>query len=253
MFAVYAGIPVTGVRLAVYQASACPTAGSFPTPIGCATITGNGALSPIAGLAANTNYLLYAEGIENTKANFNLTFGGSLLPVKFANFSGQVFDSYNQLFWKTEAAVNVEKMMVQKSINSTSFENMGEVNELNKIMNGSFRDPLPFDETFYRLAIINTDRSTSYSGIVSLKRTHHTLLTAYPNPAKDYLSIQVNSASAGVYKIELYNGVGQLVKQKNIFINQTNSLPVSQLAPGLYQLLLYRNNVKTETHTILLQ
>jgi hypothetical protein len=250
---VYAGIPVTGVRLAVYQASACPTAGSFPTPIGCATITGNGALSPIAGLAANTNYLLYAEGIENTKANFNLTFGGSLLPVKFANFSGQVFDSYNQLFWKTEAAVNVEKMMVQKSINSTSFENIGEVNELNKIMNGSFRDPLPFDETFYRLAIINTDRSTSYSGIVSLKRTHHTLLTAYPNPAKDYLSIQVNSASAGVYKIELYNGVGQLVKQKNIFINQTNSLPVSQLAPGLYQLLLYRNNVKTETHTILLQ
>jgi hypothetical protein len=250
---VYAGVPVSGVRLAVYQANSCPTAGSYPNPVGCATVTGNGALSPISGLAANTNYLLYAEGIENTKASFSLTFGGSLLPVKFSDFSGQVFDSYNQLFWKAEAALNVEKMIIQKSTNGINFENAGEVNELNKIMDGTFRDHLPFNETFYRLAIVNTDRSINYSGIISLKRTARSFLTAFPNPAKGYLNIQLNSNNTGTYKIELYNNVGQLVKQKTIFSNQITGVPVAQLASGLYQLVLYQDNIKVETHNIVLQ
>jgi hypothetical protein len=249
----YAGIPVTGVRLAVYQAGSCPTAGSYPAPVGCATITGDGTLSPIAGLAANTSYLLYAEGIENTKASFNLTFGGSLLPVKFSGFSGKVADSYNQLYWKAEAAINVEKMMVQKSANGISFETIGEVKELNNIMDGSFRDNLPFNETFYRLVIINTDGSLNYSGIISLKRAAASLLTVYPNPARDYLNIQMNTSVAGGYRIELYNSIGQRVRVKTIFNNQNSTLPVSDAAPGIYRLVLYRNNEKLETHPVVLQ
>ncbi|HEU4633550.1 MAG TPA: T9SS type A sorting domain-containing protein [Flavisolibacter sp.] len=249
----YAGVPVTGVRLAVYQANSCPTAGSFPAPVGCATITGDGSLSPISGLTANTNYLLYAEGIENTKANFSLTFGGSLLPIKFSDFSGKVFDAHNELNWKADAAVDVEKMIVQKSTNGTNFENLGEVTDLNKIMEGTYRDHLPYPETFYRLAIVNTDRSMNYSGTILLKRKVANLLTVYPNPSKDDLNIQVSTSANGAYKVELYNSVGQLVRQKTVFHNQTLILPVSDMASGVYRLTLFRNNEKLETHTVVKQ
>jgi hypothetical protein len=193
------------------------------------------------------------EGIENTKASFNLTFGGSILPVRFGNFSGQVYESYNQLFWKTEAATGVEKMVIQKSIDGVRFENMAEIRQLSEVMDGSIRDNLPFPQTFYRLAIINTDRSINYSDIISLKRSFSTILTAYPNPANDYLTIQVNSMDAGPYKIELYNSMGQLTTQKNISNVQLTKLGVSKLARGLYQLVLYKNNCRVETYNVLLQ
>jgi hypothetical protein len=247
------GFPVTGIRLAVYQANSCPTAGAYPAPVGCATITGDGILPPISSLIANTSYLLMVEGIENTKANFNLTFGGSILPVRFTNFSGQVLESYNQLYWQAEAAAGIDKMVVQKSMDGVSFENIGEIRQLNEIRNGSLRDNQPFSQTFYRLAIINTDRSTNYSEIISLKRSFSNILTAYPNPANDYLTIQVNPTDAGIYKIELYNSMGQLTIQKNIPGAQLTRLGVSKLARGLYQLVLYKNNLKMETHHVLLQ
>jgi hypothetical protein len=245
--------PVTGVRLAVYQANSCPTAGAYPAPVGCATITGDGILPPISSLTASTNYLLMVEGIENTKANFNLTFGGSILPIRFTNFSGLVYESYNQLFWKAEAAAGFDKMVIQKSMDGVRFEDMAEIRQLNGLMEGSIRDNLPFPQTFYRMAIINTDKSINYSDIISLKRSFSHILTAYPNPANDNLTIQINPMDAGTYKIELYNSMGQMTIQKNISGIQLTKLGVSKLARGLYQMVLYKNNLKAETHNIILQ
>jgi hypothetical protein len=58
---------------------------------------------------------------------------------------------------------------------------------------------------------------------------------------------------AGTYKIELYNSMGQLTIQKNISGIQLTKLGVSKLARGLYQMVLYKNNLKAETHNIILQ
>ena len=68
--------PGQGVRLAVYDVSTCPTGQQYPQPIACATFTGNGTLSEIKGLESNHNYLLYFDGLRNTKANFDLAING---------------------------------------------------------------------------------------------------------------------------------------------------------------------------------
>src|SRR5260221_14513723 len=48
---VYGAIPVTGVRLGLYQVSSCPSAGSYPVPVSCQIFSGNGTLSNILGLS----------------------------------------------------------------------------------------------------------------------------------------------------------------------------------------------------------
>jgi hypothetical protein len=249
---IYGGVPVTGIRLALYQVSSCPAAGSYPTPIACATITGNGTLSPIASLAGNSNYLIYVEGIENTKANFSLQFGGTVLPVRFTNFSGTSLSNYNLVQWKAEAVANVEKIVVQKSADGIRFEPLGEVLNWNEFFDGNMRDLSPFSRTYYRLAIYNSNRSIDYSNIVILEREKGSAITAYPNPASKLLNIQINYTNPGSYFLKLYNNMGQLVKQQNAQAGQTIKIQTADLSSGIYQLDIYKEGAKLESNKIII-
>ena len=66
-----------GIRMAVYKVNACPVGQQFPTPVYCnKNFNGNGNMT-LQSLAPNTTYLLYFDGIRNTKAVFKATFTGS--------------------------------------------------------------------------------------------------------------------------------------------------------------------------------
>lgn len=64
-----------GVRLALYDVSSCPEGQNYPTPIHCATFNKSGII-PFTGLATGHKYLLYFDGLRNTKASFNVVFNG---------------------------------------------------------------------------------------------------------------------------------------------------------------------------------
>lgn len=65
-----------GVRLAVYDVNTCPEGQNYPQPIACRTFLQNGALDDITGLQANHTYLLYFDGLRNTKAKFDAVVNG---------------------------------------------------------------------------------------------------------------------------------------------------------------------------------
>jgi hypothetical protein len=65
-----------GVRLAVYDVNTCPEGQQFPAPIACRTFLENGNLDDITGLQSNHNYLLYFDGLRNTKASFDAIING---------------------------------------------------------------------------------------------------------------------------------------------------------------------------------
>lgn len=66
-----------GVRLAVYAVGSCPAGQNYPQPIACRIFTTNGGLTTISGLSANQNYLLYFDGLRNTKATFDVAVNDS--------------------------------------------------------------------------------------------------------------------------------------------------------------------------------
>ncbi len=62
-----------GIKMALYDVSACPAGQNYPQPVACSNISSNGILN-INGLQTSHKYLLYFDGIRNTKASFNATF-----------------------------------------------------------------------------------------------------------------------------------------------------------------------------------
>jgi hypothetical protein len=62
-----------GVLLALYDVQSCPTGQSYPQPVVCSQFSSN-SLIKLSGLEQNHKYLLYFDGIRNTKASFVVTF-----------------------------------------------------------------------------------------------------------------------------------------------------------------------------------
>ncbi len=62
-----------GIRMALYDVSICPQGQNFPQPVACLNFSSNSVLN-LNGLQANHKYLLYFDGIRNTKASFSVTF-----------------------------------------------------------------------------------------------------------------------------------------------------------------------------------
>jgi Secretion system C-terminal sorting domain len=254
----YGGVLVTGVRLALYQASSCPLAQSFPAPVACRTITADGTLPDISGLAPNSNYLLYAGGIDNTKANFTVTFSGTaLLPININDFHGVSMKDHNLLNWIIDYAYNVKTIHLERSNNGVHFTEVGDVTTSLIGRKGQYKDVRPLVNTnYYRLAITNYDGSKEYSKIILLTRNDVLLVNVFPNPAKDFLNIEVNTAKPEKFNIQLYNTGGQLLISKQIFASGSNQIiriPVSNVASGQYHVIIYGEQnkvVKRATVTI---
>lgn len=72
-------------------------------------------------------------------------------------------------------------------------------------------------------------------------------LTAYPNPAIDYVNIKFESAVDDVATLTLTNHVGQIVSQQSITLEEgeiQQTLQVSDYAPGIYHLTISHNDTK---------
>jgi hypothetical protein len=229
-----------GIELALYQVSSCPAGQSYPAPVACRTFNANGAMTNITGLSANTNYLLMADGIDNTKAAFSITFGGASLPIKLQTFDGAPYSSYNQLLWTLSTSYNVQQIIIEKSPDGKVFTGIGSVGAAAVSANGAFKDNQPFaGDNYYRLAFINPDGSKDYSNVVLIKRKDNFLITAWPNPVQDRLNVDIDGVTPGAYSLRLYNSLGQLVTRSTVTVSaykQTVQLNAGGLPQGIYHL-----------------
>jgi hypothetical protein len=237
-----------GVELALYQVSTCPDGQNFPIPITCRSFTTNGNLTDITGLLANTEYLLFADGVANTKATFNLTFNGSALPIKLTSFAGETLNTSNLLKWTADINTGTSKIIIEKSLDGIKFESIGVLSgtDLLKSAN-SFNDNNPaIGNNFYRLCVVSNLGEKEYSNVVVLKRKDKFLLSINPNPAKGFTNIQLSSEINGKYAIEVFSTSGQKVISNNITISGNTSnikLNLGNLSNGIYQLVVLDNQL----------
>lgn len=234
---------VSGIRLAIYQVNSCPAGQEFPSPVACRTITGDGALAAITGLAANTNYLIYVDGVANTKATFTLTLNGSVLPVTLVNFSGSITNDKINLSWKTSGEINSKEFQVEKSIDGASFSQFTSVTAKgNTGVENSYGvvDDKPFsDYTFYRLKIVDRNGHFTYSAVVKIKTPVKALVISniFPNPASDKINLQIVSDRGTRLLMEIFDILGKHVANHSLTIAQginQKVLSVSTLAGGTY-------------------
>ncbi|MEJ7587093.1 MAG: T9SS type A sorting domain-containing protein [Ferruginibacter sp.] len=246
----YASFPVSvqgtcagaGVRVSLYQVNSCPAGQEFPSPLLCRTITRNGALPVFSGLAANTNYLIYVDGVDNTKATFTLTLNGTVLPVTLVDFKGKMVSDEVSLTWKTTREINSKEFLVEKSFDGNSFDHFSLIPAKggNTENNYNANDDKPYSGyTFYRLKIMDKDGTFKYSDIIKIKTPEKALVIKrlFPNPTSGKLNFQIISADRKMLTMEVFDLAGKKAGQYNISVSpglNEKHVFVNTLASGTY-------------------
>lgn len=193
----------------------------------------------------------------------NVAPNGSPLPVKFSNI--RAYEKMNgiQIDWTSFSETDVDRYMIERSANGSSFSPIGEVialNSSNEIAYGFFdASPLP-GISYYRLRNLDIDGKSGYSNIVRVDlRKDIKEIILYPNPARSGGIISYSSANLarGNYSARIFNAAGQqlLVQQfshNGGTINQTIQLPASARS-GYYTLQLELEGTRLAGKTFMVQ
>ncbi len=165
----------------------------------------------------------------------------AILPLRLLSFSGTTISGCNNLQWRTTNEIDTRKFLVERSTDGIHFINIGTIAAV-----GTGNNRYQFSDCagnlrndFYRIKMVDVDGSFTYSSIVRLATPATSSLVIYPNPAKDVVVISCDDASLLNSELLVVSADGRTVKQ-TVIRSLPYTLPISDLLPGLYQ-LLFRN------------
>jgi hypothetical protein len=87
---------------------------------------------------------------------------------------------------------------------------------------------------------------------VNINNDLNTVVSLFPNPAKDVLNVSITQPQGGKHKVEIYDAIGKLVsvhKQDLKGGNNVITLDVSDLAKGTYIIMVKNADNGTVANT----
>jgi len=228
-----------GVELALYAVSSCPAGQAFPVPVAHRTFTGDGAIAAFSGLTGSTDYLMIADGLENTKATFNASFSFAIpLPVTLLGFTGQIQGRQHLLEWAFVPNQQPAVCVLERSKDGKAFSALYDDKKM--MSEGAYTDVQPFAGTnYYRLRMTDKDGSISYSNIAVLEQKGLEELWLSPVPARNEAVLHLTSVTNTTVHCTLYhiNGMKTAAWQWQGHQGEnTFTMDITTLAPGYYLL-----------------
>jgi sugar lactone lactonase YvrE len=191
-------------------------------------------VSTIAGNGIAT----YMDNINGLMASFNIPQGVSVLPDDSLLY---VSDTYNNRIRQINLTTT-EVSTIAGSVSTSSAHFMDNTNGLlakfyhpvNCILSANSDKLYISDQENYRVRVMNTDAiMTSINETISIGN-----FSVYPNPAKDYFTIQLKSSPYDCYSYSLINAQGeQVVPEKKLLSqagNQYITIDIKNMAEGIY-------------------
>jgi hypothetical protein len=246
----YSGTAITdnGVR------TASLAAGSNPMPAGTA-------LDPATGAITVSNRLLLVPGtytVTITTVDTNggtntqpvtFTIGANPLPVELKAFEATANNTNANLTWSTASEQNNDHFVVERSLNGSTFERIGQVRgqgTTSRVTSYSFTDANIGSKhqgvVYYRLQQVDTDGTASYSPVRTVSFSAGLTAGAvavgvYPNPATSQdqaVTLALTSLPTGTYEVTVLDGMGRVVRTQTVQGGQNQPLNVQQLPAGTY-------------------
>ncbi len=163
--------------------------------------------------------------------------------------------------WSTISERNNSHFNVQRSADGSTFETLGTVQSR---ANGglstdellySFVDESPMiGHNFYRLEQVDLDKQISYSKTIDIIwGADGSVVSVYPNPAKDIVNIDLSTDKISQTEIKLLDMSGRVVKSilaKTIKGLNHLTLDIAEVATGVYGVQIYENNKLTHNTKI---
>ena len=107
-------------------------------------------------------------------------------------------------------------------------------------------------KNYYRLKIIDLDNNFEYSQIEVVQFSRDNKLTIFPNPSNSLFNIVLEN-NQWLEKIEIHNGLGQLVFVKELGIDTQELSIRPNLPSGIYNLSVFTENDNRFNKTIIIQ
>lgn len=168
-----------------------------------------------------------------------LTIRGGTLPVKLIGFKGVVSEDKVRLDWQTSSETNSSEFEIQHSTSGKTWQALSQVaakGESEAVVKYDYTHTSPtYGENLYRLKMIDIDGTYTYSSIVSVKQGNGVIVTVFPNPTTDYVSIK--SSRSDISSVVIYNADGGMVK--NVPHGQLDKIDLRGLSSGSYFLRMY--------------
>ncbi len=159
----------------------------------------------------------------------------SPLPIIISNFTAIKVNNTAKLEWSSSLEINAKEYQVERSIDGSSFQQIGTVAVKANIGEYQFADyNLPTDKLYiyYRLKLVDNDGRNTYSTVKEITNNINIRINVYPNPVNDILTL--SGAAIGT-NILLTDIDGKVLQKINI--TQTSlTVDMSKYCRGIYLL-----------------
>jgi hypothetical protein len=176
----------------------------------------------------------------------------TVLPTILETFDGRINGDKNVLYWKTAQEGMLSAFIIERK-NTAGFIETGSVTTTGNTTNArqyTFTDHTPGDgNNQYRLKLLQTDHSFTYSEIITLGKHTRAAFAVYPNPVTDKLTITFGANRNHRYVVRLLNAVKQVITESTFTTSDGNTLVMRRPAAagnGVYLLQV----IDTETNQV---
>ena len=171
--------------------------------------------------------------------------GSVVLPLHLLSFSGTKQTNSNLLQWQTSNEINTQQFIIERSTDGRNFNSIGTL-PAKGIDNAryGFTDTNPFtDNIYYRLKMVDNDGKFTYSNIIRLTNQTISQLAVYPNPVKDFITVQANDRNVIGTTAKIIDMSGKTIKTF-LISNNFEIVDMSGLSAGLYLLQTANGNTQ---------
>lgn len=196
--------------------------------------------------------------VDDLTINAPYTYAGGCsftnipLPIKLLNFQAALSKDQAQLNWIVDDNQTGDYFEVERSADGKNFSTVAIVSTTATQGNEAYQYKESAQTTaYYRLRIVNKDRSTSYSKILLIKSQTEsaTTMSLLQNPVQETLTFSFTSATNANNEVAVYNLVGAKVYAEKILAQKgKNSVSVklnSYLSAGTYILEVRNANQRS--------
>jgi hypothetical protein len=177
--------------------------------------------------------------------NFYFWKPGAVVPVTLNNFNAIKSGKTTLINWNTLTESNNKGFAVERSADSKKWSQIQFVNSdgtstTSKAYNAIDKSPF-IGMNYYRLKQVDNDNKFTYSAIKNVNFTANEIadINFYPNPAKSFISLKLNSIQSNVLSVSLIDAQGKVV-QTSLFNKSeqgsVKTINLKNISKGIYVL-----------------
>ncbi len=187
---------------------------------------------------------------------FKVDTGGGILPLH--NFSLSVTLKENTVFlkWVAENEMNTEKFVIQRSLDGSTFKNMGDIppsGPINILTEYNSVDDIQALNTvvaYYRIKAEDNRGNFAYSNVVPVRLSKAEGFSFWPNPFTTALNLTYNAITSASIRVDMFDNGGRCVLQQQFSVNRgMNQLSLNGAA-GLSHGLYHVRIIDLMTHEV---